>query len=90
MIFLERTREGHRQSDEQWNRFKGNVGDISETGWSAYQLSRARKYQPELKFTGNSLLPPVNIVALAKWNLKMEEPIYALHTVSRKFPQRRV
>ena len=21
---------GHRQSDEHWNRFKGNVGDISE------------------------------------------------------------
>ena len=23
---LERTREGHRQSDEHWNRFKDNVG----------------------------------------------------------------
>ena len=38
-IFLERTREGpgHRQSDEHWNRFKGNVGEISErlTGCSA-------------------------------------------------------
>ena len=30
MIFLERTREGHRQSDEHWNRFKGNVGETSE------------------------------------------------------------
>ena len=30
MIFLERTREGHRQSDEHWNRFKGNVGQTSE------------------------------------------------------------
>ena len=29
-IFLERTREGHRQSDEHWNRFKGNVGETSE------------------------------------------------------------
>ena len=31
MIILERTREGHRQSDELWNRFKGDVGEISET-----------------------------------------------------------
>ena len=29
-IFLERTREGQRQSDERWNRFKGNVGETSE------------------------------------------------------------
>ena len=29
-IFLERPREGHRQSDEHWSRFKGNVGEISE------------------------------------------------------------
>ena len=29
-LFLERTREGHRQSDEPWNRFKGNVGETSE------------------------------------------------------------
>ena len=32
-------REGHRQSDECWNCFKGNVGDTSERpGWSAYGL----------------------------------------------------
>ena len=31
-VFLERTREGHRQSDEHWNRFKGNVGETYETG----------------------------------------------------------
>ena len=30
MIFLERTREGHRQSDEHWNRLKGNGGETSE------------------------------------------------------------
>ena len=24
------TREGHRQSGENWNRFKGDVGEISE------------------------------------------------------------
>ena len=29
-IFLERTREGHRQSDEHWNRSKCNVGETSE------------------------------------------------------------
>ena len=27
-IFLERTREGHRQSDKHWNCFKGNVGEL--------------------------------------------------------------
>ena len=41
MIFLERTREGHRQSDEHWNRFKANVGEASESIWSAYGLFRA-------------------------------------------------
>ena len=30
-IFPERTREGHRQSDEQWDRFKGVIGETSET-----------------------------------------------------------
>ena len=30
MIFLERTREGHRQSDEHWNCLKGDVGETSE------------------------------------------------------------
>ena len=30
MIFLERTREGHHLSDEQWNRFKGDVGETSD------------------------------------------------------------
>ena len=29
-IFLEGAREVHRQSDEHWNRFKGNVGETSE------------------------------------------------------------
>ena len=27
MIFHESTREGHRQSDEHWNRLKGSVGE---------------------------------------------------------------
>ena len=29
-LYPERMRKGHRQSDEHWNCFKGNVGDISE------------------------------------------------------------
>ena len=29
MIFLERTRLDHRQSDEHWNRFKGSTGETS-------------------------------------------------------------
>ena len=27
---FQKTREGHRQSDEHWNRFKGNAGETSE------------------------------------------------------------
>ena len=30
MIFFKRTREGHRQSHEHWNRFKGDIGETSE------------------------------------------------------------
>ena len=29
-IFLEKTRESHRESDEHWNCFKGDVGETSE------------------------------------------------------------
>ena len=29
-IFLQRTRDGHRQSDKHWNRFKDNAGETSE------------------------------------------------------------
>ena len=36
-IFLERTREGHRQSNEHWNRFKGNVGETSERRGGAHK-----------------------------------------------------
>ena len=51
-IFLERTREGHRQSDEQWNCFKGNAGEkFCETGCSAYGLFRAHRYHLELNRT---------------------------------------
>ena len=34
-IFLKRTREGHRQS-EQWNRFKGSGGERSERRGGAH------------------------------------------------------
>ena len=30
------TREGYRQSDEHWNRFKGNVGETSERQGGAH------------------------------------------------------
>ena len=35
-IFLERTREGHRQSDEHWNCFKGNIRETSERQGGAH------------------------------------------------------
>ena len=37
MTFLERTREGHRHSDEHWNRFKGNVGETSKRRSRAHE-----------------------------------------------------
>ena len=49
---FERTREGHRQSDEHWNRFKGKRwGNVLETGWNAYGLFRAHRYHLELNWT---------------------------------------
>ena len=36
MIFLERTKEGHRQSEENWNRFKGDIGVTSEKWGGVY------------------------------------------------------
>ena len=36
MIFLERTREGHQQSDEHWNHFKGNARETSERWGGAH------------------------------------------------------
>ena len=35
-IFLERTREGHRQPDEHWNRFKGIIWETSERRGGAH------------------------------------------------------
>ena len=43
-IFLERTRESHRQSDEHWNRFKGNVGETSEKRVGAHMGFSERKH----------------------------------------------
>ena len=46
------TREGHRQSGENWNRFKGDVGEIFwETGWSACGLFRAHRHHLEMSGT---------------------------------------
>ena len=55
-IFLERTREGHRQSDEHWNRFKCNFGETSKRlgGAHNYGLFRAHKYHLELNWTDSS------------------------------------
>ena len=52
-IFLEteRMRNGHRQSGQHWNCFKGNTGETPETGWSAYGLSQAHRYHLELNWT---------------------------------------
>ena len=36
MIFLERMREGHHQSDEHWDRFKGNAGETVERWGGAH------------------------------------------------------
>ena len=49
-IFLERTREGHGQSDEHLNCFIGNVGEISERRGEAQKLPfRAQRNHFELK-----------------------------------------
>ena len=44
-ISLERTREGHRQSDEYWNCFKGSLGETFERrgGVHNYGLFRAHR-----------------------------------------------
>ena len=44
VIFLEKRREGHRQSDEHWNRFKGNVEKISERLGGAHMGFSGRIY----------------------------------------------
>ena len=49
-IFFKRKREGHRQSVEHWNCFKGNVGETAER-LSAYGLYWAHRYHLELNWT---------------------------------------
>ena len=39
---FDRTRDGHRQSDEKWNRFKGNVGGTSERRGGAHSYPSAK------------------------------------------------
>ena len=51
-IYLERAREGHCQSDEHCNRFKGNVWEnFWEMGRSAYGLFWAHRYHLGLNWT---------------------------------------
>ena len=64
MIFLEMTSEGYCQSDEHWNHFKGNVGETSETGWSAYLLFQAHRYHLELNWNGRKT---PNYLVLTYW-----------------------
>ena len=50
-IFLERTRESHRQSGEHWNRFKGNVGETSERRHGAHMgFSEPHRYHLKLNW----------------------------------------
>ena len=50
MIFLERMREGHHQSNKHWNHFKGNIGETSEMRWNAHGLFQVHRYHLELNF----------------------------------------
>ena len=58
-VFLERTREGHRHSDEHWNRFKGNVGESSERRGGEHMDFSERIYTilswTELNWTQNQM-----------------------------------
>ena len=48
---LERTKEGHRQSDEHWNRFKCNTGETFQRPGHTYGLFWAHRYHLELNWT---------------------------------------
>ena len=52
-MLLERTKEGHRQLEEHWNFFKGNVSETSERrgGAHTYRLFRAHRHHLELNRT---------------------------------------
>ena len=47
-IVLERTREDHRQSDEDWDCFKGNVGETSER-WAGAHMDFSERIYTILK-----------------------------------------
>ena len=49
-VFLERTREGHRQSDEHWNHFKGEVGETSER-WGGTHMGFSKCIDTILNWT---------------------------------------
>lgn len=42
MILHDRTREGHRQSEDHWNRFKGYGGETAER-WSGLHLGFSKR-----------------------------------------------
>ena len=54
-IFFQRTREGHRQAGEHWNRFKGNVGVTLERWGGTHGLFRVHRYQLELNYASTVL-----------------------------------
>ena len=51
MIFLERMREGHHQSDKHWNRFKGNVGETSGGGGGGAHMGFSDRTDTILNWT---------------------------------------
>ena len=55
-IFLERTREGHHQSDEHWNCFEGQIGETSERRGGVHNYGLFPSTQipswTEMKWTG--------------------------------------
>ena len=73
MIFLERMREGHRQSDEHWNRFKGNAGETSERLGELilgfYESIDTILNQTEAKTEHE-------VVGISRWNTRSVEIIY--------------
>ena len=51
-LLSERTRKGHRQSDEHWNGFKSNAKDTSERrGWANMGLFQERRYRLQPNWT---------------------------------------
>ena len=55
--FFLKGREGHRQSDEHWHCFKGNVGETSEMRVQRFWAFRAHRYHLELNKKGWRPMP---------------------------------